>query len=85
MRYREGNNLKSAHDIMASQKGRIPPFCFFLLIYSMISAMLKKKVPKQKTMEGNTSNLNNDCLWVVGLWVVIFLPYFDFSAFFRFS
>lgn len=57
---------------------------FFHLIYSMISAMFKKS-PKQKTMEGNTSNLNNDRLWVVGLWVAIFLPYFDFSAFFRFS
>ena len=59
-------------------------FVFFFLIYGMISATFFKKVPKQKTMEGNTSNLNNDCLCVVGLRVVIFLPYFDLYAFFRF-
>lgn len=36
-------------------------------------------------MDGNTSSPNNGRAPGVGLWVVIFLPYFDFSAFFRFS
>lgn len=74
---------------MAGQKSRILPFgflfSFFLLIYSVISAMLFKTAVKQNTMAGNTSSPNNDWAQGVGLWVVIFLPYFDFSAFFRFS
>lgn len=44
-----------------------------------------KTVVKQNTMDGNTSSPNNGRAPGVGLWVVIFLPYFDFSAFFRFS
>lgn len=63
-------------------EGRIPRLCLLFNIQYDLSHVFKK-VPKQKTMEGNTSNLNNDCLRAVGLWVVIFLPYFDFSAFFR--
>lgn len=69
---------------MASQKAGYHGFVFSFNIQYDLSHVFKK-VPKQNTMEGNTSNLNNDCLWVVGLWVVIFLPYFDFSAFFRLS
>lgn len=78
---------KRAWDKMAGQKSRILPLglFFFLLIYSVISAMLFKTVVKQNTMDGNTSNPNNDWARVVEVWVVIALPYFDVSTFFRFS
>lgn len=76
--------MKRARGMRARQKAGYRGFVFSLNARHDLSRAVKKR-PHTKTMGGNTSNPNNDCLWVVGPWAVIFLPYFDFSAFFRLS